>query len=83
MNREEIIHKVNEVFEEVFELEKADLLPEKHLFVDLGLDSLDIVDLIVQLQKKFGIVLRDNEKLRELRTLGDVYDFLENVEKGQ
>jgi len=79
--REKIIELVNDIFEDSFELDKSELLPDKLLFTDLGLDSLDIVDLIVGLQKKFGVNLRDSEGLREIRTLGDVYDFFENFEK--
>jgi len=39
----------------------------------LGLDSLDIVDLIVALQKQFKIQIREDERVRTIRTLEDVY----------
>ena len=77
MTREEIITLVNNVFVEQFELEPSELLPEKNLFEDLGLDSLDIVDMLVELHKTFGIALRQNEEVRSVRTLNDIYDFLE------
>ena len=50
MTDQEIIEKTNKVFEESFEIEKERLVPQAHIFTDLGLDSLDIVDLIVALQ---------------------------------
>ena len=77
MTCEEIIQQVNNVFVDQFEIEAERLTPEKQLFTDLGLDSLDIVDLLVELHKTFGIALRNNEEVRGVRTLGDVYDFLE------
>ena len=77
MTREEIIRQVNAVFAEQFEIEEERLTSEKTLFDDLGLDSLDIVDLLVALHKTFGVALRNNEEVRGVRTLGDVYDFLE------
>lgn len=77
MNREEIIKKVNEIFIETFELEEEELKPEKLLFTDLGLDSLDIVDLIVDVHKKTGINMKKSGDVINIRTLGDVYDFLE------
>ncbi|MBW2570375.1 MAG: acyl carrier protein, partial [Deltaproteobacteria bacterium] len=43
---------------------------------DLGLDSLDIVDLIVALQQKFGVKIRNDERARDIRTLEDVYKFI-------
>ena len=72
---DEIKKLVDEIFIETFELEPEMLSADKKIFEDLGLDSLDMVDMIVGLQKRFGISLRDNEALRELRTLGDIYNF--------
>ena len=61
MTREKIIELVNSIFIEQFELEREELTPDKKIFEDLGLDSLDIVDLITGLQRKFKIPLRENE----------------------
>ncbi len=75
MTREEITAAVNATFTEMLEVPEDQLSPEKELFKDLGLDSLDMVDLVIGLQRKFGLSLRDNEELRKIVTLGDVYDF--------
>jgi len=77
MTAHDIQRMVNEVFEEDFEIERERLLPEMHIFADLGLDSLDIVDLVVAMQKKFGVRIRDDGRVRDIRTLGDVYEFIE------
>ena len=53
---------VNEVLEEYFEIERERLLPEMNIFEDLELDSLDIVDLVVAMQKKF-----------KTSTIGDIF----------
>jgi acyl carrier protein len=76
MTEEQVVALTNQVFEESFEVEAAKLRPEAHIFNDLGLDSLDIVDLIVALQKKFGVQIREDERVRTIRTLGDVYGFI-------
>ena len=81
MDRNEIIKAVNSIFLERFELEESELTPEKRIVDDLQLDSLDIVDMIVGLQQKFGIMLRDNPEIRKARTLGDVYDLFEKLVK--
>ena len=73
---QEIINKINKVFEESFEIEKERLVPEAHIFTDLGLDSLDIVDLVVALQNSFGVKIRNEEKVRDIRTLQDIYQFI-------
>ena len=77
MTEQEIVRKVNEVFVESFEIKKEALKPEAKIFNDLGLDSLDIVDLVVALQKKFGVTIRDDERVRNIRTLSDIYNFIQ------
>ena len=83
MTEQEIIEKTNRVFEESFEIEPARLVSEAHIFTDLGLDSLDIVDLVVALQSSFGVKIRTDEKVREIRTLGDVYRFIADIKSGE
>ena len=77
LTRDEIIEAVNSALVKEMEIDPAELAPEKTFFEDLGLDSLDMVDLMIGLQRKFGISLRDNEEIKLVRTLGDVYDFFE------
>ena len=49
------------------------------IFDDLGLDSLDIVDLIVALQQKFGVKIRDDERVRSIRNLDDIYNYIHRL----
>ena len=76
MDKQEIIDKINQVFAESFEIEKNKLLPQVNIFEDLGLDSLDVVDLVVALQQKFGIKIRADQRVRDIRTLEDIYKFV-------
>ena len=76
MTEQEIINITNKVFEESFEIEKEKLQPQAHIFNDLGLDSLDAVDLVVALEKSFGVKIRNDDKVRDIRTLQDVYQFI-------
>jgi len=79
MTEQEIIEKTNKVFEESFEIEKERLVPQAHIFTDLGLDSLDIVDLVVALQNSFGVKIRNEEGVRDIRTLQDIYQFISSI----
>lgn len=76
---QELINKINKVFEDSFEIEKERLVPQAHIFTDLGLDSLDIVDLVVALQNAFGVKIRNEEKVRDIRTLEDIYRFISSL----
>jgi acyl carrier protein len=76
MNDGEIISLINVTLAEEFELNSADMTPEAHIFEDLGLDSLDIVDMVVVLEKAFQFKIREEEAIREIRTLGEVHQFV-------
>ena len=76
MTDAEIISLINNSLIEEFELESSAMVPEAEIFADLGLDSLDIVDMVVVLEGTMGIRIRDDEGLREIRTLGDIHRFI-------
>ena len=73
---------VNKVLMEDFEVPEEKLLPDAAIFADLELDSLDIVDLIVALEKAFGIKIRtddDAQTFRDVRTLADLHETIFNM----
>lgn len=77
---QEIMDKVKKILEQEFEIEPGQLTPEANLYVDLGLDSLDSVDLVVALEKEFQFKInreQDEEKIRAIRTLNDIVGFIE------
>ncbi|WP_136795699.1 MULTISPECIES: acyl carrier protein [Desulfosediminicola] len=76
MKDENIRRRMIEVLAEEFELDAAEMIPEATLYEDLGLDSLDAVDMVVVLEKEFGMKLTDEEALRSIRTIDDLYQFL-------
>lgn len=73
MTDAEVIGIINDSMVKEFELEPEDMTPEAHLIDDLELDSLDFVDLVVVLQSAFKVNLRDDPKIREIRTLGELH----------
>lgn len=83
MTEQESIALVNDIFVESFEIAREDLRPDAHLFRDLGLDSLDAVDLIVALQQKFGVKIRADERIRSIQTLQSLYDLILTIKKEQ
>lgn len=77
MDRETIMRNVIEAMVEEFELNPEDMKPEAHLYDDLGLDSLDAVDMVIVLENIFGLRIRDDQSIRDIRTLEDIYGFIE------
>ncbi|MDR0466640.1 MAG: phosphopantetheine-binding protein [Deltaproteobacteria bacterium] len=76
MNNDAIAEIVNAALIEEFELDPEKVSPDAHIRDDLGLDSLDIVDMVIVLEKAFHFKLHDKEPLTKIRTLGDVYAFI-------
>lgn len=81
MTDQQIIDLINTALEEEFELEEEDMQPEAFLFDDLELDSLDIVDLVVVLEKAFQFKIREEDSIQEIRTLGDIHRFVINKKR--
>ncbi|WP_298067768.1 phosphopantetheine-binding protein [uncultured Mailhella sp.] len=80
MTYETIVHTVNTAFAEEFEVAPEKLLPEAHIKNDLGLDSLDIVDMIIVLEQAFNFKLQDRSAVANITTLGELYDFISKLQ---
>jgi len=76
MKREEIIEKVNEFLIDEFEIEESALQLDAHLIDDLGIESLDFVDIVVIIEKEFGFKVK-REEITKVRTLSDLYSYIE------
>ena len=75
MKREEIKAKINEFLIDELEVEESKLDTSSDLKKDLGIDSLDFVDIAVIIEKSFGIKIK-GEEMVGMKTLGDFYDFI-------
>ncbi len=76
-NQEEIFQKVVELFEELFEIDPEIIKPDSHLYQDLDIDSIDAVDLVVELKKMTGKKIQPDD-FKMVRT---VQDIVEQVDK--
>ena len=75
MERKEIIKTVNNFLVEEIEIEENLLKEEALLKEDLGIDSLDFVDIVVIVEKKFGFKIKP-EEMKDVKTLGQFYDYI-------
>ncbi|RMG10419.1 MAG: acyl carrier protein [Planctomycetota bacterium] len=73
--REHVAATVDEILRDEFEVEAEQLKPEAPL-AELGLDSLDGVDLVVAIEKAFSLRIPEAEA-RSIRTLEDIYERVE------
>jgi len=76
MTEEYIWETVTRAMIEEFELEPGQMVPEAKIKDDLGLDSLDVVDMVIVLETAFDFKIQDKAALKEIVTLADVVDFI-------
>mgnify|MGYP001085010028 CR=1 FL=1 len=67
---QEICRKVNDIFEQKLQVYPEQVVPSAAPYFDLGADSLDMVEVIMTLEKTFGIKISDTEA-EKLRTVED------------
>jgi acyl carrier protein len=67
--------KVRDIIEKELGVEREKLTDEASFIEDLGADSLDIVELVMEFEKEFNIDIPD-EDAEKLRTVGDAVGYL-------
>jgi acyl carrier protein len=72
----EIEAKVKEIIVDKLGVDEADVTPEASFTNDLGADSLDTVELIMEFEKAFEITIPD-DKAEKIATVGDAIAFIE------
>jgi|TARA_B100001079_G_C16361827_1_gene493285 acyl carrier protein len=75
MNKEDLFQKVEDIIVDAFEIDSALIKPEAELVADLDFDSLDAIELILQLEEQYDAKI-SAEKLKSSKTVQDVVDYL-------
>ena len=72
-NKEEIYQKITAVLENLFEIDPQKVTLESHLYTDFDIDSIDAVDLMVELKNITGKKIMPDD-FKSVRTVQDVVD---------
>ena len=75
LSKEQINAHLNEVLTSLFEVETEQLVPAARLYEDLDIDSIDTIDLLIELKRITGKDI-DPQAFREARTLDDVANVI-------
>ena len=75
---EEIYAKLREVLVELFEIDPAKITLDANLYTDLDIDSIDAVDLVIQLKEITGKKMQP-EEFKLVRTVADVVRAVHGV----
>ncbi|HEY1033803.1 MULTISPECIES: acyl carrier protein [unclassified Pseudoxanthomonas] len=75
MTKNELFERIVTILHDSFEIDTARITPEAKLYDDLDIDSIDAVDLIVQLKPLLGRSLQP-DAFKSVRTVQDIVDVL-------
>ncbi|MDD2411765.1 MAG: acyl carrier protein [Bacteroidales bacterium] len=76
----EIAEKVKAIIVDKLGVDENEVNPEASFTNDLGADSLDTVELIMEFEKEFNIAIPDDQA-EKIATVGDAITYIENATK--
>ena len=76
----EIAERVKDIIADKLSVEKSEVTNDASFTNDLGADSLDTVELIMEFEKEFGISIPDDQA-EKISTVGDAIAYIEEAEK--
>lgn len=71
--KEQILARIRATLVELFDLEASEIVPQARLYEDLDIDSIDAVDLLIDLKKSTDVEISPAQ-FKQVRTVQDVVD---------
>ena len=75
-DRAEIKKKVDDILVNSIGIEASEITEEANLIRDLGIDSLDYAELVMEFEQNFDIKIPDTDA-EQLATVGQIYSYIE------
>ena len=75
MSNDELVQKVKDIIAESLGVKKSEVVATASFIDDLNADSLDIVELVMTIEKEFDIEIPDDEA-EKIRTVQDAIDYI-------
>ena len=73
-----MFEKIKSILVDELQLNESDITPEAELVNDLGINSLELADLVMVCDEKFNIEIKD-EDIRKFLTVGDIVEYLSSI----
>jgi acyl carrier protein len=79
MNKDDIYQEVTRIISELFEVDTLKITPNALLYTDLEIDSIDAIDLALELKSLVGRKIGP-EEFKHVRTVQDIVDAVYNIQ---
>ena len=73
----EVLFKITQILEEIFDVQSSDITPETDIFEDLGADEFDMVEISMIIEEEFDIT-PDEDKFEKVSTVAELCKYVEN-----
>ncbi len=80
MAETEVQSRIKQIIVEELGVDEAEVTPNARFIDDLGADSLDLVELVMQFEEEFNIEIPD-EDAEKIQSVGDAYNYVEQRKK--
>ena len=74
-SKDEVVQKVQDIIAESLGVSRTEVVPAAEFISDLNADSLDIVELVMAIEKEFDIEIPD-QQAEKIRTVQDAIDYI-------
>ena len=75
LSREEVLEQIKSELSQKLGIEESEITEDASFEEDLGADSLDLVEVVMDLEDQFGLKIPDDDA-RELTTVGKAIDYV-------
>jgi len=70
---------VAKILAEIIEIDYEDITPETELTMDNGIEAVNIAKLVVECEKKFNIIIHD-ENVHSFKCVNDIVEYIEKIQ---
>lgn len=72
-----VLDKIKDMLEKQLGIDKSKITEDSDIIKDIGADSLDIVEFLMDAENEWGIIIEE-EDVKDLHTIGDVVKYIES-----
>ena len=77
-----VLDEVSKIIADTLEIDVKEVKAESNLIADLGMESLDLVDLVVAFEEKYKVQI-DDKDVKKLQTVQDIVTYIETKKEAK